>query len=257
VALVPDILGTVIASVDSASGALIKIGYLPYGKSGSAGPFGFTGQRIDMETSGLYYFRARHYSPAWGRFLQVDPSYSGPSNLYAYVTNDPLNSVDPLGLYTLQIGIAGGGTFLGIFVPQGGAGFAIDTKGNVGVYAYAGIGVGVGVQAGAGLSIQGSNAQTIFDLSGKFTNTSAHGGAGFGGSADYFAGSSPNGPVVGGGATVGASVGASASITQTTTTVCTFQGCVGSVSDLLAASVAPTTAFAGPSSTPNAQIPSK
>ena len=52
--LVPDILGSVIGSMDSSSGTLSKIGYLPYGKSASAGPFGFTGQRVDPETGGLY-----------------------------------------------------------------------------------------------------------------------------------------------------------------------------------------------------------
>jgi len=96
---VPDIQGSVIGSLDSGSGTLSKIGYLPYGKSASAsGPFGYTGQRIDPETSGLYYYRARHYSPAWGRFLQTDPiAYAGGIHLYAYVGNDPLNAADPDG----------------------------------------------------------------------------------------------------------------------------------------------------------------
>jgi RHS repeat-associated protein len=98
--LVPDIQGSVIASLDSGSGALSKIGYLPYGKStGAPAPFGYTGQRIDPETNGLYYYRARHYSPAWGRFMQPDPiGYSGGSNVYAYVGNDPLNRIDQFGL---------------------------------------------------------------------------------------------------------------------------------------------------------------
>ena len=49
VTLVPGILGSVIGSQDSGSGTLSKIGYLPYGKSATAGPFGYTGQRIDSE----------------------------------------------------------------------------------------------------------------------------------------------------------------------------------------------------------------
>jgi RHS repeat-associated protein len=99
-ALIPDIQGSVIASLDSATATLTKIGYLPYGKSASAtAPFGYTGQRIDAETNGLYYYRSRHYSPAWGRFVQPDPiGYGGGRHLYAYVGNDPLNLTDPLGL---------------------------------------------------------------------------------------------------------------------------------------------------------------
>jgi len=97
---VPDILGSVIGTYDSSSGSLSKVGYLPYGKSApSPGPFGFTGQRFDPETSGLYYYRARHYSPAWGRFIQPDPiGHAGGSNPYTYVGNDPLNLRDSTGL---------------------------------------------------------------------------------------------------------------------------------------------------------------
>ncbi|MGB9114986.1 RHS repeat-associated core domain-containing protein [Bradyrhizobium sp.] len=78
----------------------VSRGYLPYGKSATAsGPFGYTGQRIDPETNGLYFYRGRHYSPAWGRFIQSDPiGYQGGVNLYAYVNNDPLNLLDPYGL---------------------------------------------------------------------------------------------------------------------------------------------------------------
>ena len=73
--------------MDSSSGVLSKIGYLPFGKSASApGTFGYTAQRIDPEISGLYYYRARHYSPALGRFLQTDPiGYAGGVNFYTYV----------------------------------------------------------------------------------------------------------------------------------------------------------------------------
>jgi RHS repeat-associated protein len=46
---------------------------------------------------GLYYAKARMYDPDVKRFTQIDPAKSG-NNWYNYVDNNPVNSIDPLGL---------------------------------------------------------------------------------------------------------------------------------------------------------------
>jgi RHS repeat-associated protein len=61
-------------------------------------PYTFTARELDIE-SGLYFYRARHYDSATGRFLQTDPlGISGSLNLYTYLGNRPVGFIDPLGL---------------------------------------------------------------------------------------------------------------------------------------------------------------
>lgn len=64
-----------------------------------ANPFTYTGREVDAE-SGLYFYRARYYDSATGRFTQEDPiGFQGLDvNLYRYVFNNPVKFADPLGL---------------------------------------------------------------------------------------------------------------------------------------------------------------
>jgi len=104
--LMPDIQGSFIASMASNATTFSKVPFLPYGENSASttGTFRYTGSRIDPEVvatsqpSGIYYMRARAYSPQWGRFLQVDPvGFDGGVNLYAYVNDNPLNLADLMG----------------------------------------------------------------------------------------------------------------------------------------------------------------
>lgn len=93
--------GSVIAITSNSGVIAQKMAYDPYGNlaagSGAIQAYGYTGRRYDAET-GLYYYRARYYGPAIGRFLQADPIESKDDlNLYVYVKNDPLNGTDSSG----------------------------------------------------------------------------------------------------------------------------------------------------------------
>jgi RHS repeat-associated protein len=91
------------ALVDSSGNLTTQYTYDPSGNttatgSASSNAFQYTGRENDA--NGIYYYRARYYSPTFGRFLSEDPagfSGSGP-NLYGYAGGDPISSSDPTGL---------------------------------------------------------------------------------------------------------------------------------------------------------------
>jgi choice-of-anchor A domain-containing protein/RHS repeat-associated protein len=66
-------------------------------------PFGLAGGHYDPDT-GLVRFGARDYDPDIGRWTAKDPILfaGGDTNLYGYVLNDPINFIDPLGLYSFD-----------------------------------------------------------------------------------------------------------------------------------------------------------
>ena len=65
--------------------------------------YGFTGREKDSDTN-LIYYRARWYDAEQGRFISQDPIgfAGGNTNLYSYVSNNPVSKTDPLGLYEID-----------------------------------------------------------------------------------------------------------------------------------------------------------
>jgi len=82
-----DAFGQVLSELDQATNAAATL----------TTPFAFTGRELDSET-GLYFYRARYYDPATGRFLSEDPIADDVQNSYRYVGNGPTNATDPSGL---------------------------------------------------------------------------------------------------------------------------------------------------------------
>ncbi len=101
-----DGLGSIAAITDAAHTVIQSYEYDSYGMVTPATSFRnsyvYTGREWDKET-GLYYYRARYYDPIEGRFISKDPiGLAGGINVYAYVQNNPINRIDPLGLRPLN-----------------------------------------------------------------------------------------------------------------------------------------------------------
>lgn len=98
-----DALGSTVALTDPAGTVQTQYTYEPFGATTATGPtsgnsFQYTGREHDG--TGLYYYRARYYHPTRQRFISEDPIglLAGDMNFFAYVRNNPLTFVDPLGL---------------------------------------------------------------------------------------------------------------------------------------------------------------
>ncbi|MBX3302489.1 MAG: RHS repeat-associated core domain-containing protein [Nitrospira sp.] len=104
-----DALGSTVALADTAGTVQTSYTYEPFGgttQSGSASTNSYKYTEREDDGTGLYYYRARYYSPRLQRFISEDPiGFRGRNiNLYGYVSNNPINRIDPLGLWELQWG---------------------------------------------------------------------------------------------------------------------------------------------------------
>jgi RHS repeat-associated protein len=220
-----DGVGSVVGVTDSIGNDRAHFTYSTFGEivgagSGTIGASrAFASREFEPEI-GLYYNRARSYDPSTGRFMQSDPIWPKSGlNPYTYAYNNPARFVDPTGLYTAQLGISGGFTG-GIFTFNIGYGIAFDTQGNITTYYnYAG-GAAAGAGWSGGVSVQASNADTVYDLAGPFNTTNIGAGAGISGTVDMFGGFGTHKQLVtGAGFTAGVGLNGSAAVTYSTTVI--------------------------------------
>ncbi|NHM33614.1 DNRLRE domain-containing protein [Neobacillus terrae] len=106
--------GDVIGLLDGSGNQVVTYQYDAWGNNasisgtlkdtiGKLNPYRYGGYRYDSETN-LYYLQSRYYNPDWGRFINAD-SITGSvgdlltPNMYAYCRNNPVNNIDPTGLW--------------------------------------------------------------------------------------------------------------------------------------------------------------
>ncbi|MBF0533232.1 MAG: fibronectin type III domain-containing protein, partial [Candidatus Omnitrophica bacterium] len=132
-----DHLGGTNVTTDYVGTVKEKFEYEPYGNTArhdttglaeETTKYNFTGKESDG-TSGLYFYGARYYDPAIGRFIQADTIVQAPNdpqtlNRYSYCGNNPVNRIDPSGhswwkkwwkpIVTIAVGIVVGVLTAGI-----------------------------------------------------------------------------------------------------------------------------------------------
>ena len=113
--IISDHLGSPRFVVDIQTGAIVQqmefdaFGNVTLDTNPGFQPFGFAGGLYDSDTK-LVRFGARDYDAEIGRWTSKDPILfnGGDTNLFGYVLGDPVNFIDPKGLFNIIVG--GGGS---------------------------------------------------------------------------------------------------------------------------------------------------
>ena len=162
-----DELGRLLAFTDNNGALTDEFAYHPYGRliahSGTTEtPFAWLGAYGIWDAGhGLYLTRHRAYDANLCRFLSTDPiGIQGGLNLYVYGSDNPLAFLDPLGLWTLSLGVALSGQ-LGSF--GGTAGFGVGISHDPSASLLSGWNAGVLGFAGYGLETPGASASFTFE----------------------------------------------------------------------------------------------
>jgi RHS repeat-associated protein len=179
--------------VNATTGAVVqRLNYDAYGNitedtNPGFQPFGFQGGIYDADT-GLTRFGQRDYDPQIGRFTTKDPKgfAGGPTNLYMFSANDPINGADPTGngLFDFATDFLGG--------LAGDAAGAVSAVGNTAAAAFnAAPNLAAGTLDGltGGLSTQIAGSVFGFNPSCADFGTAGRIGQGLGMAASFFTGS--------------------------------------------------------------------
>jgi len=104
-----DAQGSSVALADGLGALVTQYTYEPFGCAEVTGAvtanrFTYTGRESEQDArASLYYYRARYYDANASRFISQDPlGISAGGNGYQYVGDNPINSTDPGGLYSMK-----------------------------------------------------------------------------------------------------------------------------------------------------------
>jgi len=131
----------------------------------------YTGRELDGE-SGFYYYRARYYDPATGRFISEDPKgFVAGINFYAYVNNNPVNANDPSGNNAINLTVRTATGAVGAI--SSAIGYTVGQVNDFDKFSWKNLGIAAGVGFASGFSAPQTALSSI--VTGGVSNTAQYG----------------------------------------------------------------------------------